>query len=968
MRVIKVLPGPANIAPFVTAVQASETVISAFRDEWLHAVREILPQDAVAAIKPFGKLVDEYLVRSGAPSSRQISEGYEVAAIAEACRNLSESSQFFACRKFPGAHKSIRSALRLLDGWNLDQNDLRVLAEMVSSDFSDKLLDLAFIKQESTDILRKLSMRSSAERKRLSMEFELPADSPAGAVLLIAGSEYEPLDVQWLKWLERQGVALTVLVDQPRRGKVFSGAQQILNALGDPPAEATGVLNVVAANVFEEGPVEGLPIKLRTQRMPDSLGEAEWILRDALKKQDDGLPLSRIAVFSRNLADSHPLFLAAAQRLGIPLRATIRSTLLTNGYAKIALGLLESCASADVRTLRRHLDSSYFALSLQERGMIIEGLRSVHRHSELQWEALETWAAQLNSFLDREPEPVHWLQYLLDWRRLAMAEPRSLREWARHLESLLAIPILEPALNPDSMTVKRDMRALSAMNRAISERASIDLARGGRKLTLSQFVHLAEIAWSNETYHVPAGEDGLWLVGGSAESIPPVDLLYVTGMLEGTFPRRRKEDPILTDRDRQQIGLAREIEFPNSHDDARAERDLFVRLCATPSVELVLSYAQTDDDRDNVEAFYLEEARRALGHGDRIEAISRMDLVPPSSQAVSEGDRRLAQALEGPKSEVPANDLITDAARDAVRLKSSDAISPREWRIGLECSFHAAAGRRLRVFPKRSFSLWNRLRELPAMSGLLTSNSREEATQRLESAIVELRESVASDADDHEFALLRAWKQKLISGLVEREFASRAIWPRSARSSGPVLFGEVGTRDTLKLGEFGEVRLKGLFGGISEVNGFLIGHVVMPSINKSVRGGDEDEELAINPEIGAYWSSLVSKGEPGRLQCGIEVESINDGKRVLFVAPNSQSDAFRGDVGQNLEVVRLRGRPSYGRAVKDTLTESYKEGATGLILPTPGPYCSTCSYGEICRSSSEFGETEDPFFAGDGND
>ena len=51
------------------------------------------------------------------------------------------------------------------------------------------------------------------------------------------------------------------------------------------------------------------------------------------------------------------------------------------------------------------------------------------------------------------------------------------------------------------------------------------------------------------------------------------------GMLEGVFPRRRSEDPILTDLERAEISLYLETRpLPDSHREARRERDQFYRL------------------------------------------------------------------------------------------------------------------------------------------------------------------------------------------------------------------------------------------------------------------------------------------------------------------------------------------------------------------------------------------------------
>lgn len=948
MRVIRLLPGPGNLAPLIRDVADSETSISALSDSWLLAIRDMLPEGSTASLKRFGKLVDEYLERSGTPGGRMAGEGYEVAAIAEACSKLPESSPFYACRRYSGAHRSIRAALSQLRAWNIDLDDLRVLAEQVDDDeLADKLLDLAAIREETRITLSKLGMKSSAERKWLSLQCQPPEGQPPGSVLLIAGSEFEPLDALWIQWLDRIGVNLTVIIDSaPEDSGLFAGGQRLADFLGATSGPPLGRANIVAANLFAEEVQAGEPFGLRTIRMADPLAEAEWILRDALKKIAEGVKPSQLCIFCRNLASSYPLFSASAKRLGVPIQAIVQAPLNTNGLVRVVLALLESCATKDVRSLKSVLDSSYLGLSVAEKAALVEGLKSAYRTGELQWESLESWA----NLEDKQS----WLSLLLEWRRNALKETRPLREWLNILQGLAALPWYERALTLRAPTREADERALSAMTRALAEKASIDLARGSKRLTLEQFVPMVSQAWQDETYHVPVGYEGVHLVGGSPESLPEVDVLYVTGMLEGVFPRRRKEDPILTDFDRNLISQVRGgPPLPTSYDTARGERDIFVRLCATPRNEIVLTYPLTDDNRDNVAAFYLEEARRAHGNSLTPETRKRSQLAPAPEDCISEADARLSAALAGPRSEHLICELQTDLVREEIRAKSGDQVGPRDWRLAIECPFHSAMQRKIRVRPKREARLWNRTYELPATAGLWLTGTEQEAEQALEASLLELVETVATEADSHDASLLKAGGRRLIRKLVKREFASREIWPRTGRTRPNIIFGEEETRNRVPLKEGEYLGLKGIFSAISEVNGYLIGHLVLSLPPKD--NFDDEEPLYETTELGAYWAALASIGKP----CGVEIETLGV-SRILYIAPGPY-DNFRGDQAKGLKVIRLNGEPSYGRAVQRRLQESYELMASGSVKPQPGKHCDRCDFGELCRSALGYGDVDNPF-------
>jgi ATP-dependent helicase/DNAse subunit B len=120
------------------------------------------------------------------------------------------------------------------------------------------------------------------------------------------------------------------------------------------------------------------------------------------------------------------------------------------------------------------------------------------------------------------------------------------------------------------------MRVPTALRRAIRNIASVRVGSDDQPFSLRQFSLLCRDAWNDEQYSIPAQGNGI-LVVNSAQSIGEVRSVYALGMLEGVFPRRRTEDPILTDGDRNQISTALSLDPPlmTSMEYASKERDEF---------------------------------------------------------------------------------------------------------------------------------------------------------------------------------------------------------------------------------------------------------------------------------------------------------------------------------------------------------------------------------------------------------
>lgn len=448
--------------------------------------------------------------------------------------------------------------------------------------------------------------------------------------------------------------------------------------------------------------------------------------------------------------------------------------------------------------------------------------------------------------------------------------------------------------------------------------------------------------------------------------IGPVRSVYLLGLLEGVFPRRRSEDPILTDWDRGRISelFPDRTRLRNSHDKAAAERDEFIRLCGAPSERLVMTYPQTEEDRDNVRAFYLIEVERAMGGRavQRDHARSRLF----DSQSVLEADKALAGAFAAERAHAPPEELRTPEARSIVRAAETRHLTPDDLSEILDCPFRYLVNRSLRLEPNRRRSRWHRLYRLPRDTGLASLPIREAAEKALALALDAEVSRHLSDASPHDLALMRSGGERLIDEWLEREFRARELWPRDSLEDKPS-FENGQLRSKLKARET-FIFLKGDFPALSVRGPYRVLHLFAASdpFEDGSEGGSElwhklgDRHQF---ELGLYLTALASNTGD---RVGIEVDTAS-GSRLLFLTPRPDGQ-IASDTKRDFRIIaidtdlRAQIRMNVGNKVSQAVNRIHDV----LVQPMPEPKkCRLCEYGELCRRSTEYGEGEEDPFAAD---
>jgi hypothetical protein len=955
VRIISAVPGAAHLRAILEEfVGSGPGLVTSVSDVRYRTLTRLLPEQT-DSVRLFGDVVGEYITRAGGRKMILAQSGHVSAAVEGVCAQLEEDSPFVKVARFPGAHRRIAQTLGELRDWGLEADSLLTSIESLEGDLVKKIGSLALIERGIADSLRSIARERGADRIATCLSLG-GSGTDMGRLLVVLGSDLSANQADWLIWAAEVGVALTVVVEQGANDGLPI-VKELLDRLGGE-REVVGKPNLLQANLFGASEIanrEARNIEVQIVSASDPLAECEWTLRSVAAELRAGAEPGDLCIFCRDQEGYVPLLEASALRLRVPISCTRRLPLMTNSFARLTMDVLDFCSGNDVRAIAKAFRSTYVKLSAETRQAAETAVKAAYASGEKQWTVLEEWAKE-------HKEELPWLETLLIWRATNLRTPASLTEWCERFREFGRQPWHEEAVEGGADTGQRDGYAQTVLQRSLAQYASIERVQARAVFNLKDFVRTCRRIWEGAEVSSPSIAGSVQVVNSSA-AVSDVRSLYVLGMLEGVFPRRRSEDPILTDAERAQLSalMPERIPIRNSHDKAAAERDEFCRLCGAASDKLVFSYPQTDDDRDNVPAFYLTEVERALdGNLIRLDH-PRTDLTetPP----IVEADRRLATALDAERTLPLSKELQTEEAKLSVSEAAKRHLTPADLSEVLECPFRFLVQRHLKLAPNRRRSRWHRLFRLPRDTGLASLPEREDAKRALGLALEAELARLISDGSPHDLALMDAGGKRLIDEWLEREFAARSLWPREQLIDKPS-FERGDLRSKLKAGD-SFVNLEGDFPALSERNGYRVLHLFASAeLEEPGKSGEElwdrlKERLQF--EIGLYLSALAVNGEK---RVGVEVDTPSGG-RLLFVSPRPSEESFRSDHGRGFKVVALDHdrRMSIAKNVADSTKRASARIQQAIVEPEPGKACRTCDFGELCRSSTEYGEEVEPFDA-----
>lgn len=916
LREIVVFPGSGDRSRAVERFAARGGLITSLNDARLPTLRE-LSEGSEAEVCLFGDLVGRVLRGAGEPTLALATAGQTKALVGAACRDLPLDSPLFDSGRFDGTHDCLVETLSELHRWGYRPEDLESI--VVEGRSRDLLQAVAQVMRELSRGLEGLGRAQLSDRVDACFHLAGAEKPYFDRVLVDLGTERAPKFEAWLRWLADTGAHVEVL----RESLEAPTTNWAKGLCGEPGGEAPEVEIVCA---------------------PDALSECEWALRACLEARQEGILDHRIAIVVRSRDDYGPLLLATASRLGVPIRAGPHVPLLANGLVSFVDTALAVAASGDVRRVAPLARRSYFGTPPEHRPDVEKAIREASRSGCGAWEVLVAWSRN-------NAVAAPWMAHFGLWATEARARPATLHEWIGRLRLLMDGGQLSDRVMANSTTAPRDLRAQASMERALLDFASA-FPREGALLTIEDFAGLSRRIWEEQETVLPGAEVGIQVVG-STDQLGDCDVVIVLGMLEGVFPHRRSEDPILGDEDRRLLAAAGHEPLPLSHEIAARERQEFIHLCALPRRRLVLSYPLTGDNRDNIPAFYLKEVKNLLGERAVERVRRRADLAPASSLAAA--DHRLAQALAAPKQSPKPVALTAPEARQDIQPDVSDeGVDPREIALAFECPFRSVARHRLRVFQGTQRDPWREIWRIPIAAGLPLADDEQKAREALLTALDKELDRLTGELDPWQIRVIEGSATRLIDGWVGREFEAREKWgPRSVRTS--VSFDDPELQNQIPLPGKRTARLVGkidVMVRLEPYRGVCLYQARRPDLKK------------VDDKIGAdqllHGIELLTLSTPRGL-VALEVDS-SAGERHLYVVPRLDDVPLRSDL-----VCRVYGLADswarYASLVKASLVEAVSALEQATMEAKPGSYCMTCDYGELCRSSIDFGDIEDPFFA-----
>ena len=922
LEVISIIPGPKNVTRLVQRFGKNEYgLVTSLNDSQLPMLRAQLGDDTLVDVKSFGEIVRQVHQLTGLPTRRIATSRQILTALSIVCDDIDASSAFRKVADMPGFHECLLEVFREAAQWGIvgtDNGDFRKLVQGRPS--LAKISELIEMFNEVVTILEKANATIVSKMIAECLDSTIDTDGQDSRLLFFMGSSVHPMAIQWIHWLVDEGAHVEVILDRHATdGDIFQLSKVVANELKASPAtpgEGSRLIN----NLFAKSAYPGADLDwVEIHCCGDPLSECEWALRKCLDIDNFG----RTAILTRNIDQYGPILLHAGDSLGVPIETRRRIPLLASGFAKVTLSVLQAIAAEDIRSLANPLRTSYFGA-----GNIAELLETMHNSPNKDWDVLAEYI-EVTEEIEEYLKEV--LLHVQSFRKQGFERSRSHAEWHGELKTFLeSAPWLKNAQ-------ERDLRAQTSMLSNLAQDATIQLIQNPDPVSYIDWLAHAQRVWEMSDVSVPSSGDGILLVS-SPEELGEVDNLLVLGMLEGSFPRRRSENPILSDELKRHVSsLISGPALNDSFDVAKSERDLFYRVCACPSKALYFSYPMSDGESDNVPAFYLEEIKR-ICHIEGAVVHPRRLLTPPVEQCTATRDREIAERLQAPVIKPVNNELEDPKAIDLVRFDMAN-VEPRSLRSLLECNYKFAA-ERLIPEQQQPHDHWGWILKVPRLANLLTISDIRAAKAEMSRVLTEFLDDIRPKVPAWEFDMIYHGSARLVEGLIEREFASRDLWGRNpANTVLNVRFGD----PKLNQERF-KYQFSGRVDGITDQNGVRTIHLYRRTPPKDVKEEAIDKYLA---EYGMYFAAAWE----GVSEVRIEIDGLSDHRTTLLFTEHQTLDK-QGDQFVVLNLARQFGnKTELAERIKDLLRAPKAIAVSGQMTTRAGDHCTYCSFSDLCRQS-----------------
>jgi hypothetical protein len=920
--VVKGLPGYDSIKQIAERFAASKGAILASTNTaaivHARAIIENHPEgrykyeDSDIEIMGVGELARIFCEFTDAPLLPVASTEVQTAIASIAASSLPRGSAYYESRELPGFHEALASTLQELRRWRKTPSMLsRLRPKVAEIGELFQAFESALADQRMTTLSHRIEGIVSSEPKK-----------PNGLkhVFWIGETEWPPLMIDLISWMAAAGVAVTVLVEHhPSNHDFYFASNELLANLPQAKVETLRQQAPEHANVYgEQNLVES---NVRLIRMPDPVVECEQAVSNVYG--------SKSVVYCRSPQEYAPYLHAAADRVGIALSIERQEPLLDNPFARHFLDAVIACAEGSIEAVASLAMSSYSGVPHRDRAQVRSTIRKALR-SDSPWEELESGIESVPS----------WVSMLAEWRRTARESDKTLADWSLQLKQLTAkMPWIDVSLDRDSATRVRDESAQDAMIRSFE--ISKITAEPKRRLSLHEFAKHLDAIWRSTECWVRSNGDVR--VVRSPFEIGNVDSVFAIGLIEGRFPKRRAEDPLLLDADRRELGL------PDSYSKSEQERLEFHRL-ACQANELYFSYPETFAETEQVESAFLDDIGgdweyveleqrfpkpdRAKFTVDLLAAEAWYDEAPNQSIAAPERER-IERAVENSRIPVVEDPAVAESLR-----KLPNPLFAGHLRSLARCPFQYLCTAKFGLRQQRPRSVWDHLATVVRRTNLGDCANSEDLKTKLQAGLQTLIEELRGSATEDELVLLRVAGSTALDAFAEREFAAREVWGTMPAQQDLRLH-EAGFR-TIIPGPSGEVRLDETIDVL-----YRRGQDVMPMRLGIVASSTNEDRLL---EDVALLYVLNDKIDKDRMAA---IDSLETGVRLaVSCGRGGNKSTLRSMLHKGIKVVEPdEGERETLRGVAAYIKQQISRAVSGNFLPQPGEHCERCSFAPLCRSA-----------------
>ncbi|MEO7453352.1 MAG: hypothetical protein ABIV13_01160 [Fimbriimonadales bacterium] len=881
-----------------------------------------LQEGGLVDLVTVAELVAKLCASAMVPTMPTLDLERQAALIGRVAQDLPDDSAFGGSKHLPGFYEAAAKTLQEMRHERISPASF----EMPEG----KLQEVALLQEGLKAELERRSYCTLSDRIE-----DLMAATPTRAqglrsVLWLPEDEWPKLRLELLDWMIRAGIDLQMLCES-HPGNAGFFRSPLYEALPAAEVQRIGTTPTPGARLFSKDTGLGFSGRLRILEASDEFIEVEWALREArLRMRNDGLEASSIVIFAKSLENYGPLLRSAADREVMPLAIDYSETLIAHPFARYVLGALQATVRNGVGPIVELVRSDYSQIPRSVRDRIEETVRGLATEPDV-WKAVAAAA--------KEGELPAWLGVLTEWRRNALDGQRKPTDWLHGLNILVAgCPWL-------STTSPREESVNDALVRSIHVALlSLDPVA---TMWLPEFIAFAERTWSAAEYRVRA-QGGVRVVS-DPRLIGNAKCVMAIGMIEGRYPSRRAEDPILLDRDRATLReMNSDYVLADSYERAlEDERDFYRLLCSCDDITLSFPATVVSEPQDR--AGYLLDIEKLNGvefekrtFAQRFpkadECITDRELVGAATKyrdfgnAPSETTTKRVRGLL----EAHVASRNTELEDDIVKAKLGVLPQPirmAHFRSLSQCPFQYFARHKLGIRSRKGDP-----KNSVIVNAIRRSNFNVDSEEAFRTALAKgLNEELLSlqgVLDQHELQVIRCSAPTTLDQFAEVEFKARSSWGLTPEIVCP--------KD-----EATGLRQSATFGG-NKVS-------LSPSIDVLYR---QDGTGALVPmRIG--WETEDTKNEsylvmmmhPGETKSMI-FDSYNHGRRKFFTRRTDsrrESPGGKGNLSADVGPNDLRElQKSVSAWAGDLLNKA--KGGMPIATPSWDP-CMRCDLGSFCRAA-----------------